>query len=1375
MKQPTRVIFYVMLFLSSTTISTPQVKESNSAIKKTAAINFTVNHPGETNAWDDPKTDKDESTDGICSDENGNCTITAAIQEAVALDQPVVLTFSSSMTIALAGGEGAQFLSGSKILGGGNNIKIIFGTPAVFEFEDGNEIKGVDFENGGLSFFGSNNIVKACTFKGTIISPVPIAINGTNNIIGGLNEADRNIINGASFGIEIAMDESMEGGFNQILGNYIGVTSSGSLADGNIVGIAVQGESGQGKNIIDGNVISGNTSHGILISSSDSNIIRNNKIGTDASGSFAVANKNNGIHLFNAQRNLIEKNIISGNSWSGISFNGSSESVGEASFNVVKFNFVGVNNNEAPIPNEKHGIEIIGKSSNNIIGSSLETDADTNVIAHNSLYGIIVIPDTLSGSGYPQKNIFRRNRMYGNSNPGILIDTLTLTQEKIARPFIDSIQRNQSQELIVHGMAKPSSVVDAYLSSNADPLKYGEGKTWLGKGTTSDSGKFVVNIGATQLDCDFITVLQTDVNSNTSGNALNYGLRPNIVLLTQTCAPPLFGGVAFADNTYTIHIDWKGMPKTGELEFTLNGNKKNGTIEGDLGKVDFNMSQSVVGLNTLKWELKTCDGRSATGLSLYQFCGNPVPEWLAPLTAKCSGGHILYTHEETFPNVSGAAEGLAIPNEIAFVGGLLLSFADAPTFNTTLNIPGESTPLKASTSFNIGDFSTSFSISGTVSTAFNGCDDIVASGTVSLSAGVSKSYTHGFSFGNIPCPSLPGLEQACQIANSMANVLRIGATLSGEITGTANVIEGIEITRGSGGATLALIPFLDIATFHARGTGQVVFSFEVPSFSVTNVDASVTVNISEALSGLTKSWSFPSGGLIVQQEDININKEKNIHAQIPYKSFIAGSVGTDTTLEEGIAWNAKPAFAVGPNGKKAFVWTIFSMSGQNKVSDIAMKYFNGSQWSSILQLTNDDNIDRNPAITFDNNDNIIICWERNTLAQTIPDSLQYSSSVMKNFNLMYSVRSSVNGTQFGSGNLGTSNTYDALPKLAKGKDGTVMLAWQIGNGENLFGTDDAPMRLAVARQWNGTQWNSVDTIQEVQSKIFQWDFAVQNDLKAIIVLAKDTQGDLSTGNDWEIFTVERTDGVWQNIQQLTSNAKMEYGVKAAYFTDGTPSITWMRDTSIVGSIGAVSSSQEIWIPKAGMGFFESSFTIGKDTMVLLWNEGTSAVMATASVNQREWSKPKFLQFSSDIQRSISAQFDTDGFLHFGFQQSPYNSDPAQLSDSGFIRLISIENTSSSVGVHKERPELPKQFALFNAYPNPFNPSTEIRYQTPEGSYVTLKIYDLLGREVATLVNEELKAGVHSVRFDASDLSSGMYIYTLRAGDFVASKKLLLMK
>lgn len=99
------------------------------------------------------------------------------------------------------------------------------------------------------------------------------------------------------------------------------------------------------------------------------------------------------------------------------------------------------------------------------------------------------------------------------------------------------------------------------------------------------------------------------------------------------------------------------------------------------------------------------------------------------------------------------------------------------------------------------------------------------------------------------------------------------------------------------------------------------------------------------------------------------------------------------------------------------------------------------------------------------------------------------------------------------------------------------------------------------------------------------------------------------------------------------------------------------------------------------------------------------------------------------------------------------------------------------GINTEEKEkiIPKEYSLHQNYPNPFNPTTVISWQSPVNSHQSIKIYDILGKEVVTLVDEFREAGVYEVTFDASKLASGVYIYKLQAGDFVDSKKMILIK
>lgn len=105
----------------------------------------------------------------------------------------------------------------------------------------------------------------------------------------------------------------------------------------------------------------------------------------------------------------------------------------------------------------------------------------------------------------------------------------------------------------------------------------------------------------------------------------------------------------------------------------------------------------------------------------------------------------------------------------------------------------------------------------------------------------------------------------------------------------------------------------------------------------------------------------------------------------------------------------------------------------------------------------------------------------------------------------------------------------------------------------------------------------------------------------------------------------------------------------------------------------------------------------------------------------------------------------------------------------------LDTVAYPSGIHPISGNTPSEYSLGQNYPNPFNPTTKIDFALPKSGIVTIKVYDILGHEVKTILNENKTAGAYSVDFDASSLSSGVYFYTIHAGDFTAAKKMTLVK
>ncbi len=157
----------------------------------------------------------------------------------------------------------------------------------------------------------------------------------------------------------------------------------------------------------------------------------------------------------------------------------------------------------------------------------------------------------------------------------------------------------------------------------------------------------------------------------------------------------------------------------------------------------------------------------------------------------------------------------------------------------------------------------------------------------------------------------------------------------------------------------------------------------------------------------------------------------------------------------------------------------------------------------------------------------------------------------------------------------------------------------------------------------------------------------------------------------------------------------------------------------------------------------------------------------------------------EIERSVNerANFSTIGFVdgkgssteinYYSFTDNPQLSGTNQL----YYRLkqVDFDGTYSYSDIVNVSYEVPAEFVLDQNYPNPFNPSTSIRYFIPKESFVSIKVYDFLGREVTTLVNETKSTGNYELSFDGTSLPSGTYFYTLISDNYSATKKMIILK
>lgn len=262
-------------------------------------------------------------------------------------------------------------------------------------------------------------------------------------------------------------------------------------------------------------------------------------------------------------------------------------------------------------------------------------------------------------------------------------------------------------------------------------------------------------------------------------------------------------------------------------------------------------------------------------------------------------------------------------------------------------------------------------------------------------------------------------------------------------------------------------------------------------------------------------------------------------------------------------------------------------------------------------------------------------------------------------------------------------------------------------------------------------------------------------------------------NGWITFQiiVKSNNNIKIQFNDLGTSFNTNAGAVGIENSNGTQGITYRYDDK-GGLIFSSPLALEFGIIPSALPVELTSFTISvkDDAVKLNWETATEVNNYGFEIERKV----------GGTQSSVS-QYQKIGFVNGnGNSNSPKNYsfvDNNVLSGKYSYRLKQIDNDGKFEYSNAVEIDLgtPQEYTLKQNYPNPFNPSTVISFSVPVTAPVTLKIYDVLGNEVATLVNEQKPSGVHEIEFNAAELTSGIYFYQLKSGAFTQSKKMLLIK
>ena len=294
-----------------------------------------------------------------------------------------------------------------------------------------------------------------------------------------------------------------------------------------------------------------------------------------------------------------------------------------------------------------------------------------------------------------------------------------------------------------------------------------------------------------------------------------------------------------------------------------------------------------------------------------------------------------------------------------------------------------------------------------------------------------------------------------------------------------------------------------------------------------------------------------------------------------------------------------------------------------------------------------------------------------------------------------------------------------------------VISWDIRpSGGNIF------IRIPYEQQWNGIWTMITGTFNQDVMKLF-----VNGELKDSLIT--NTTINYETTNDFRIATNPHAD-----------NEQRRY---KGYIDDVSIYNRALTDEEVL-------NLYDITVPVELTSF---TATIDHNTVILNWQTETETNNLGFEIerftDESEWKRFGFVEGHGTTTETKSYQY-IDNISLINATSVKYRLKQIDFDGSyEYSKVVEVSNL------------LPTNFALVQNYPNPFNPTTVISYSLPIKSFVTIKIYNALGEEVRDLLNEEKVAGDHRIKFDATGLPSGIYMYRIQAGNFIETKKMVLMK
>jgi len=318
------------------------------------------------------------------------------------------------------------------------------------------------------------------------------------------------------------------------------------------------------------------------------------------------------------------------------------------------------------------------------------------------------------------------------------------------------------------------------------------------------------------------------------------------------------------------------------------------------------------------------------------------------------------------------------------------------------------------------------------------------------------------------------------------------------------------------------------------------------------------------------------------------------------RKLTAPYVTEETEIVRGVFPLAEPVMAMRGDGQQLLLWVHDDPAKPNgQGEEITFSHWDGARWSAVAGITDDNNEDFAPQVAFDGSGQAVAVWERSKIVHPITPTLDIT--LTQSMEIAYSVW---DGSGWSAHALLTDNSVmDHGPSLARGQDGKVMALWRTNSGETLVGDEANPDTLSYA-VWDGAAWSAPAAAVANLTGTLGLSLAYHGP-QAAIVLSRDTDGDLTTVGDSELFYAEWDGADWGALIQLTDDEVADATPQIVYDNAGQVNVIWLKGEELVFLAGGWAGTPEPLWPEGSMIFANYELANDSDDNLALIYQGLS--------------------------------------------------------------------------------------------------------------------------------------------------------------------------